>query len=246
MLKLTENSKTKFSKSQKNTFGLLHGLPQNGGTCIGATCGTGGCLDTRDGKKRKTCYVEKIISIYKGVGTVLTENTAALQNKTKDEMVVILRDMVQNFVKKTKDDKLLKFRLHWAGDFMSEDYVSAWVTVIKEFPKVRFWTYTRSFVKSDEFIEPLLSCKNLSLFLSCDPINFEKAKALYKKYAAYSNLGLAWLGEKPPEAQLFRWVICPETSGKVKNTKDCGACAKCRLCVDNYKSKIKNIRFLIH
>ena len=83
-IKLTTNSKTKFNKYQKNTFGLLHGLPKNGGTCVGATCGKGGCLDTRDGLKRKTCYVEKLTQIYKGVGNVLKYNSEFFIDKNSD------------------------------------------------------------------------------------------------------------------------------------------------------------------
>lgn len=246
MLQLTGNSKTKFSKSHKNTFGLLHGLPENGGTCVGATCGTGGCLDTRLGLKRKTCYVEKITQIYKNVGVVLLKNTNELKDKTQEEMIIILREMVQAFVKKSPPDKLY-FRLHWAGDFMNDSYVKAWSSVMKEFPNVRFWAYTRSFTKSTDFIAPLLECPNLSLYLSCDPVNVEEAKKVFELYEQkHKNLGLAWMGNKAPDPETFRWVKCPEITGKVKNTKDQGACSKCRLCVDNYKNRIKNIQFLIH
>ena len=246
MLQLTENSKTKFSKTHKNTFGLLHGLPANGGTCVGATCGAGGCLDTRLGKKRKTCYVEKITQIYKSVGEVLLRNTKQLEDKTQEEMTVILRETVQAFVKKSPTDKLY-FRLHWAGDFMNDNYVKAWSSVIKEFPNVRFWAYTRSFTKDINFIAPLLECANLSLYLSCDPVNVEAAKQVYNIFKdKYNNLGLAWMGNTSPDPNIFRWVKCPEITGKVKNTDEGGACSKCRLCVDRYKTRIKNIQFLIH
>ena len=246
MLKLTGNSKTKFSKSHKNTFGLLHGLPKDGGTCVGATCGAGGCLDTRAGKKRKTCYVEKITQIYKNVGNVLLENTEMLKDKTQEEMTVILRETVAEFVRKSPPDKLF-FRLHWAGDFMNSSYVRAWSTVIKEFPNVRFWAYTRSFAQDHDFIFPLLECTNLSLYLSCDPVNMESAKKVYDLYKEkYNNLGLAWMGNEAPDPNTFRWVKCPEITGKVKSTDEQGACSKCRLCVDNYANKIKNIQFLIH
>lgn len=246
MLKLTGNSKTKFSKSHKNTFGLLHGLPKDGGTCVGATCGAGGCLDTRSGKKRKTCYVEKITQIYKNVGAVLLENTKQLEGKTQEEMIVILRETVEAFIKKSPANKLY-FRLHWAGDFMNDDYVKAWSSVMKEFPNVRFWAYTRSYTEKTDFIAPLLECTNLSLYLSCDPVNVEEAKKVYEVYKLkHNNLGLAWMGNEAPDPTIFRWVKCPEITGKVVSTDEAGACSKCRLCVDNYVNRIKNIQFLIH
>lgn len=246
MLKLSNNSKTKFSKNHKNTFGLLHGRPENGGTCVGSTCGAGGCLDVRDGKNRKTCYVEKIVQIYKQVGATLLQNTNELVGKSKDEMLDVLRRTINTFVSKSKDDQLF-FRLHWAGDFFSLEYAEAWAEVMREFPQVRFWTYTRSFRSGENFIEPLLTVDNLTLYLSCDPDNYEDAKALFDKHSQDSpRLGLAWLGLDAPEQDELRWVVCPETSGKVKNTEDSGACSRCRLCVDNFKIRVKNIKFKIH
>ena len=243
MLKLTTNSKTKFSKNQKNTFGLLHGLPESGGTCVGATCGKGGCLDIRDGLKRRTCYVEKITQIYKAVGKVLAENTAKVVNKPEDEIYNVLKRTVSTFAR--KNEGKLFFRLHWAGDFMSVEYVSAWVRVIREFPNVRFWVYTRSFTTKD-LITPLIGLDNLSIFLSCDPNNVKEAMEVFDKYKDRApGLGLAWMGNTDPEIKGEKFIVCPETSGKVKNADE-GACAKCRLCVNNYKTRIKNIRFLIH
>lgn len=241
-LKLSNNSKTKFSKQHKNTFGLLHGLPSTGGTCIGATCGKGGCLDTRDGLKRKTCYVEKITQIYKQVGQVLTENTEKLREHTKEEMVSVIRKTVTEFVSKSKPDELF-FRLHWAGDFFSEDYTKAWADIIKEFPAVTFWVYTRS----NETVHHLFGIDNLTVYLSCDPVNFDTMLKIFEANKdANPRLGMAWLGNTAPDPAIHRWVKCPEITGKVKNTVDGGACSKCRLCVDNFKHRIKNIQFLNH
>jgi len=242
-LELSCNSKTKFSKYGKNTFGLMFGLPKNGGTCPGATCGKGGCLDTRDGLKRQTCYMVKVVQIYKGVGEVLTRNTNLLKDKTVDEQTEIIRNTISQFVKKTPADQLY-FRLNYSGDLFSEDTAKAWAVVMKEFPNVRFWTYTRS----HDFIVPLLGINNLSLYLSCDPSNYEETLLLFNKYKdKYPNLGLAYMGNNPPSLEgSDRFIVCPETSGKLKNTIDKGACASCRICIDNYKLRIKNIAFVLH
>lgn len=243
MLQLTNNSKTRFKKGHMNTFGLMYGLPENGGTCPGATCGKGGCLDVKDGNKLPTCYMSKVTTAYKAVGNVLAKNTDMLKDKSVDEMTVILKATIQEFIRKNKGD-LLYFRLHYSGDFYSVDYAKAWVAAMLHFPNVHFWVYTRSFRTQTEIVESLLTVPNLTLFLSADEVNSEKALEIYEKYKDnHNNLGLAWLGNEPPDKEKYRWVTCPELSGKVKNTAESGACAKCKLCVNNYKVRVKNIHF---
>lgn len=245
-LRLSDNSKVKFHNNHKNTFGLAQGLPENGGTCPGATSGPGGCLDVRDGHKRETCYVHKIVSIYKAVGNTLKHNTDLLKDKSYDQLVEILTDMVTRFLEADHKGHPF-FRIHWAGDFFSEDYTKAWVTVIKKFSNVRFWAYTRSFNGDHNYAQLLFGLENLTLFLSCDPNNVDEATKIYHEIKdTYPNIGLAWMGEEPPDPEKFRWVRCPETSGKIKSEPNKGACAKCRLCVNNYKTHVKNISFEIH
>ena len=236
---LANNGKTKFRSNHYNTFGLNFGLPKNGGTCPGATSGPGGCLDVRTGCKRETCYMAKIVQIYKAVGTTLDNNTKMVVGQAYDEMVRVIRASVQDFVD-SNEEKDWYFRLHYSGDFFSADYAKAWAEVINEFPKVKFWVYTRSF----HLVQYLVDCTNLTIMLSIDPVNKDKGLAIARLYEARPNIGLAWLGKEKPEG--FRWVTCPETSGILENTKERGACAKCRLCIDRYKSKVKNIQFLIH
>ncbi len=236
---LSDNSKTKFRPNHRNTFGLNFGLPENGGTCPGATEGPGGCLDIRDGRKRPTCYMSKVTQIYKGVAKVLQENTALVKDKSFEDLVLTIRASVKAFTE-NNEEKDWCFRLHYSGDFFSVDYAKAWSQVISEFPKVKFWVYTRSF----NLVQYLIDRTNLTLFLSLDPVNEKSGLIVYEQFKDRPNLGLAWLGKKVPAGH--RWVTCPETSGVIKNTKDKGACARCRLCIDRYKTKVKNINFLIH
>ena len=243
-LKLTDNSKTKFIRNHYNTFGLPYGLPENGGTCPGATFGGGGCLDTLDGHRRATCYMAKITQIYKATGQVLKDNLELLKGKTQTEMEVVLSSTVEEFVKKnSKKGDVFYFRLHYSGDFFSEEYAQAWASVIQRYPNVRFWVYSRSHHLAHIFI----NCRNLTFFFSVDPINFHEALKVFETVQHLPNFALAWLGTKAaPDNAKFRWVTCPETSGKLQNDKTNGACSKCRLCVDNYVSKVKNIQFVIH
>jgi hypothetical protein len=240
---LSDNSKVKFKKNHYNTFGLTHGLPENGGTCPGATFGKGGCLDVRDGLKRKTCYSEKLVKIYPAFGERIDRNYMLVRDKPLEEIKQVCRETVQAFIQKSKGEDLC-FRLHMVGDFHSEDYTNAWAAVIKEFPNVHFWAYTRS----DEYAELLFGIPNLSIYLSCDPVNFNKMHVLFKlNRDKYPNLGLAWMGNNPPALEgLDRFVTCPETSGKIQSTGDKGACSKCKLCINNFKTRIKNVAFKIH
>lgn len=238
-LYMSDNGKTKFRSNHRNTFGLMYGLPKNGGTCPGATTGEGGCLYVKAGHKRATCYMEKVVQIYKAVGAKLVENTNLLKDKSIDEMAEVLRATVQKF-KDANTEENWYMRLHYSGDFFSEDYAKAWAKVLKEFPEVRFWVYTRS----HNVVKHLVDCTNLTIMLSVDSVNYKSGLKVHNQYKDKPNVGLAWLGIDSPEGE--RWVTCPETSGILANKKDEGACAKCRLCIDNYKSKVRNIKFVIH
>lgn len=220
----------------------MYGLPENGGTCPGATTGKGGCLDVRDGLKRQTCYMAKVVAIYKAVGNVLNKNTEALQGKTIDEMEYECNETVENFILHNKGENLY-FRLHYSGDFFSLEYAQAWARVIRKYPQVRFWVYTRS----HNLIDPLLGLENITIFLSCDPSNYKATVELFNLHKEkHRNLGMAFMGNNAPDQAENRWVKCPEITGKIKNEDTAGACSKCRLCVDNYKVRVKNIQFPIH
>lgn len=238
-LKLTDNRKTSFKPNHMNTFGLMYGRPEDGGTCPGSTQGTGGCLEIKTGRKLNTCYMAKITTIYPNVRRALEANGDLLKDKTQEEMEEVLAATVEAFIKKNKGEKLF-FRLHYSGDFETEDYVKAWANVMKKYSQVRFWAYTRSYWFAKHFRD----IPNLTLFLSADPVNYRLLKAVYEKHSDQKNFGIAWMGNTPPTEQ--RWVTCPEITGKVKNTKEGGACSKCRLCVNNYKDKVKHIHFPIH
>ena len=57
MIKPTDDRKTQAYRGQKNTFGLLPGKLDCGGTCPGATDGPGGCQEKPRGRQIAVCYV---------------------------------------------------------------------------------------------------------------------------------------------------------------------------------------------
>lgn len=241
-LRLTDNSKTKFKPNHFNTVGLTHGLPENGGTCPGATSGPGGCLALkREGGVNATCYIDKLVKAYPAFGKVLRFNTDLLANKTQAEMEVILTNTVTLFIKKSKNTDLY-FRISTSGDIFSEDYARAWANTINSFPQVQFWTYTRWMPAA----ALLADCRNLALYLSADRVNYAEVIAVYEILRPnHNNVGICYMGDGAPSIK--RWVKCPEVSGKIKNLPERGACAKCRLCFTyNDNLALRNIQFPIH
>jgi len=240
-LYLSTNRKVKFDKEDKNTFGLNYGSPKFGGTCPHATKGKGGCLELKGENGRHTCYMSKVTSLYKQVGTRLNYNTELLQNATSAEQVTILRNTILKWLL-NGGYKNQFFRLHYSGDFYDKKYLNSWVKVIKEFPNVKFWVYTRSFWA----INKLSQCKNIAVYISADPVNWKKARLYYNKYKDRKNVGMAKMGQFDAGEDI-KFVTCPETSGVIKNEEDQGACAKCGLCYKfTDKIKLRNITFNIH
>jgi hypothetical protein len=237
-LKLTNNSKVRFHDKHNNTFSLRQGRPEDGGTCPHATSGLGGCL--------QVCYDGNLRKLYKNYAAVEDDNTATVKSaKDIDELASILELTIVVWLATDKKNKRF-FRLHTGGDFYDMDYVKAWARVIEKFPNVRFWTYTRSLFA----ISTLAELKNLTLLLSCDPINKEEVLKAYEPYRNYPNVTVAWMGNDFPQESLSDkpLLVCPEVTKKVRNTKDMGACARCRACIDRpLKSGFfRYIQFPIH
>ncbi len=239
-LQLSHNSKTKFKKQHYNTFGLNFGLPENGGTCSGATSGAGGCLDVRDGRKRATCYMAKITQIYKGVAPVLQANTDLLVGKSYDEMCTILDNTIAKFVEDNAREYWY-FRFNYSGDVFSKDEARAIATTCLKYSEVTFWIYTRT----HDCVEILSSAPNLATYISVDPVNIRDGLEVYEQLKERKNVAMAWMGHG--DVAGIKFVVCPETSGKIKSTIDAGACSKCQLCFKhNDNIKLRNIRFNIH
>lgn len=237
-LKLSVNGKTRFYHSHANALGLMYGLPKDGGTCPGATCGRGGCLYTEC--KRLTCYADHL-KRYLKVVPALKYNTRLLKGKSMWKMVDILAEAVSEFVRKSERFglKQLAFRIHYSGDFFSMDYAKAWRYVAGMYPRVRFWTYTRSF----DALPILTGIKNMNVFISADWVNWRQAELEYSRYKHYPNMGISFMGNMVPP--VVKWTKCPAISGRIKSTWDVGACAKCQRCFRQMNQETA-VQFPIH
>lgn len=235
--KLTNNSKVRFKDKHYNTFSLKQGSILEGGTCPGMTVGEGGC-----GEK---CYDKNLRKLYKAYASVEDYNTSLVMDKTADEMYSVIKNSVTYWL---LNDEMQDpyFRIHTGGDFYNEEYARCWARVMLEHPKIKFWCYTRSM-----FAVPILAeIENLSLFLSCDPVNKHEVLFTYDRYKKYPNIAIAWMGNEVPQnmPQDKAFLICPEVTGKLKNKNTEGACSRCRACIDRTlkNGKIRHIQFPIH
>lgn len=62
-------------------------------------------------------------------------------------------------------------RLHESGDFMNESDAAAWLTIMKEYPGIRFYTYTKCNYKAVAEMKKLANC-NIVNSLPCNKINY--------------------------------------------------------------------------
>lgn len=209
-----------------NSFGLPSGTAFS---CPGATSFC-----------ERICYAGKLEKIYKGVKNVIVSNYETLLYADYldgiDGMTYYLSRMVKDFiVDSEKRNASLDFRIHWDGDFFSRDYAMAWAEVIRYFPEVRFWVYTRSFTSECFVIDILAGIDNLTVYLSADPVNIDLAN---KVAADYSGVFIATVADTFAEAKetiidsARKSYNCPENGKRIPLISTKGsACISCGVCV---------------
>ena len=85
------------------------------------------------------CYADRIEDVFPSVKALVLHNWDLLKDASEDDMVALLDEMIAKFVKDSDKRGAEKiFRIHWDGDFFSEDYVSAWIDVMRKHDAVQF------------------------------------------------------------------------------------------------------------
>jgi len=201
-----------------NTFGLPAGKAYS---CPGATsiCET-------------VCYAGKLEKIFPTVKKNLLHNWELLRNADGLTMLMLLSEMIDEFVEDCeKKEAPLLFRIHWDGDFFSDQYAHAWKQVIKNNPTIQFWVYTR--VKSAAVI--LKDIPNLSLYYSTDSenksigINLKNEHGISLAYLA-KNFAIGQADMKELTGKVG--AKCPENKKAIPLISSNGsACATCKLCI---------------
>jgi len=203
-----------------NTFGLPSGKAYS---CPGETSVCS-----------KVCYAGKLEKVYKGVRETLLHNWNLLKDADHDTMESLLQEMIDDFKKdcdKRNAEKL--FRIHWDGDFFSDEYAFVWKHIVLNNPDVQFWVYTR--VASAANI--LKGMDNLSLYFSADSENIKTAVELKQKH----GIRMAYLAQNFAAGQeTMKQLIskpgakCPENAKRIPLISTNGsACVTCGLCVYN-------------
>ena len=203
-----------------NTFGLPAGKNYS---CPGATSVC-----------ESVCYAGKLERVYKGVRENLIHNWNLLKDADHNTMESLIQDMINDFkadCDKRNAPKL--FRIHWDGDFFSDEYAFVWKHIVLNNPDVKFWVYTR--VASAANI--LKDIDNLSLYYSTDSENKDIAIKLNKD----TEIKLAYLADTFAIGQAdMKEMIgkvgakCPENKKAIPLiSKEGSACVVCSLCIDN-------------
>ena len=201
-----------------NTFGLPAGKAYS---CPGATsiC-------------ESVCYAGKLEKLFPGVKTNLLHNWELLRNADMDTMLILLDEMIVDFVADCDKKNAPKlFRIHWDGDFFNDTYTYAWKAIIENHLDIQFWVYTR--VKSAALI--LKDISNLSLYYSTDNENKEIGHELKRD----NGIRLAYLGKTFAATESTMKELtgkpgakCPENAKKIPLISTNGsACVSCGLCV---------------
>jgi hypothetical protein len=147
-------------------------------------------------------------------------------------MEALLTEMIEEFIVdcERRNAKML-FRIHWDGDFFSDEYAFAWKHVILNHPNVQFWVYTR--VKSAAVM--LKDIDNLSLYYSTDSENKDTGIDLKNTH----GIRLAYLAKNFAIGQADMKALtnkpgakCPENLKAIPLISTKGsACVSCSLCV---------------
>ena len=181
----------------------------------------------------KVCYAGKLERVYKGVRENLLHNWNLLKDASYEEMYYLIEVMIKEFIADCEKKNAPKlFRIHWDGDFFSDEYARAWKHVIINNPDIKFWVYTR--VPTAAII--LNNIDNLSLYFSTDSENTQHAKNLN-----VLGIKLAYLADTFAigQADLKEMIgkpgaKCPENKKAIPLiSKEGSACVSCALCIDN-------------
>lgn len=209
-----------------NSFGLPSGVAFS---CPGATSFC-----------EKICYAGKLERLFPGVRTNLTHNWEMVKDASGSDLRAMLYAMVAEFVAET-DKQISKgvkasydFRIHWDGDFFSRTYAFAWGDVIRAFPQVTFWCYTRSFTGPVNVVDILCDIPNLTLYLSADAINIAEANRMASIFPVFiATVADTFADAKAtlvdPERKTYD---CPENKKSIPMISPKGsACIRCSVCV---------------
>ncbi len=205
---------------------------------FGIVAGTAGSCPDATSDCESVCYAARTEKQYKAVSANVRHNFELLRNADYAGMVSMLSSMIAEFVVDCEKRGAEKaFRIHWDGDFFSIDYAKAWAEVVRSYPDVQFWVYTRSF-RTVNVLPYIVGIDNLAVYLSVDSVNMQDAAKALIEYG--NKVRVATLSTYTDDAKdtikaLGRDKVgaaCPENVKRIPLiTAKGGACFTCGLCV---------------
>ena len=164
---------------------------------------------------QKYCYALKSYRQYPSTRAAWDKNLHVCSNDL-DTFKHEMRDFLTIYSPKY-------FRLHSAGDFFSQDYLDAWIQIIKEFPDITFLAYTKSY----DYLKFNDIPGNFKLFFSIEP-NSEMPKEKYHciKHAYIES-----------DNRINNSFVCPATIKEHKKI----TCDKCLRCFNGNKNVVFNL-----
>ena len=193
-----------------NSFGLPSGKANS---CPGATptC-------------ERVCYAGRLEQFRPEVRATLARNWELVRGASHRELVRLIGEMVRTFEGECdRWDAPKVFRIHWDGDFYSDDYAAAWALVIRRHPRVKFWAYTRT--ESAYRLFHWAELDNLAIYFSGDPDNLETARQLQREGGRVAMLAETFADARA--AMPAKAVACPEQMGRLPLAGACLACGAC-------------------
>jgi len=157
-------------------------------TCL--NCST--CKDKCYAKKAEVQYTDT--RIYRDTNFFMYANNSDLLHK-----------LICDQLSKTK---ITVVRLHSSGDFFSQDYISFWNSIVKQFPSIKFYAYTK--------VESILDFTEI------------KANSNFNLISSFvhGNLNFGSLDYCKDLKAKYKSFICPVTSG-IKDIKCGKGCVYC-------------------
>jgi Gene product 88 len=182
------------------------------------------------------CYAGKLEKIFKGFRDNVMHNWDILKDMSGPDMQDALFDALTDFVAQCDKWNAPKhFRIHADGDFFNADYTMAWINVMRAYPDIQFWVYTR--VANSAVRIHKAELDNCSLYFSADPNNVNIATMLNNLYGINIAMVANTFDEGKALIPDIKATRCPENNKSIPLISSKGsACEVCGLCIFGRKS----------
>jgi ribosomal protein S12 len=153
----------------------------------------------------------------------------------------------EEMIAEIKSKKPKTVRIHAAGDFFNVRYIKAWIKVIRAFPHITFYAYTRSWIIPQllTHLKVMAALPNFDMWFSCD-----RAMGCPPRIKGIRSCYLAENDEDKPRFKVnlvfrdkrntkikkygrYNSQVCPVEQGISRQVKI--TCDSCGICFDNAK-----------